>query len=335
MPHIHRKPHARSAMLSGFPALAESLGFSVESALTAVGIDAKELADPDTLIPIAKVTQLLDDAARLSGRGDVGLLLSQSIRLERLGLAGLLACGRPTVAAAVQAITGFSQLHNEALHLWVEPAGAQLILREEYLTHMPMPTDQLAKLSAGVIVGNLRTLIADDWKPVRVSFRHAEPMDTTTYKKIFACPISFNADIDGVTVDAADFARPNRLRDASPADYLQQVRRLTADDPSAIIVRLCTHMIWSLLPTGECTATKAAQRMGYDRRTLYRHLDQHGQTFSGLVNTIRCELATRHVGLGNRRLADIAQLLGFRSQSDFSHWFRKEFGLSATKWRRK
>ena len=134
MSQTQRTPHVRIAILSGFPAVAETLGFDAGVALTEAGIDSALLAEPDNRLPVARVSRLLADATKATGRRDIGLLLSQTVGFDRLGLTGLLACGRPTVAAAVQAIIGFSQLHNEALHMWVDPAGAQMLLREEYLT---------------------------------------------------------------------------------------------------------------------------------------------------------------------------------------------------------
>jgi AraC-like DNA-binding protein len=80
-----------------------------------------------------------------------------------------------------------------------------------------------------------------------------------------------------------------------------------------------------LLGTGTCTIDRIAQHMGIDRRTIHRRLAREGETFSGLVEAVRRELAERYVREHHRSLAEVSALLGFAAPSGFSRWYRQRF----------
>jgi AraC-like DNA-binding protein len=76
-----------------------------------------------------------------------------------------------------------------------------------------------------------------------------------------------------------------------------------------------------------------AQQLGVDRKTLYRHLTRHEQTYSGIVDAVRVEQVARYLASRERQLSQVALLLGFSSLSAFSRWFTGRFGNSVSTWR--
>ena len=88
-----------------------------------------------------------------------------------------------------------------------------------------------------------------------------------------------------------------------------------------------------LLPLGHCPVDQVAKALGVDRRTLQRQLASEGESFSGLLHSVRAGLAERY--LQNRRysLTEIADVLGFTAPSAFSRWFSQQFGMSPTQWK--
>jgi len=84
------------------------------------------------------------------------------------------------------------------------------------------------------------------------------------------------------------------------------------------------------LPLGRCSVEELAQHLGVDRRTVHRHLARSGETFSSLVNDVRCELADDYLEGDTGRLTDVAHLLGFSALSAFSRWHKGHFGFTLT-----
>lgn len=330
---VTKEPLIRAAVLIGYPALAESLGIDPAAALRRAGIAREALTDSDRKIPVLQLNRLLMATATAARTEAVGLRLARDISIERLGLLRLL-LQHATTAGETFAIVGrFSQLHNEALSLWTERHGKYLSVRIEYLTRSSGGVHEIVEMTAGVIATNLRTVIGDQWSPTRVCFRHAAPVDVRFHRQVFNCPLEFAADFDGLVCHTADFARRNRLAGTATTDLAREAWAQATRETGDTTVLLARKMIWALLPSGRCTATEVAGLLGIDRRTLHRHLARHDESFSSLLTAVRVELAARHVRLRLRRIAEIADLLGFRSQSDFSHWFRSHFHASPRAWR--
>ena len=61
-------------------------------------------------------------------------------------------------------------------------------------------------------------------------------------------------------------------------------------------------------------------------------LAEDSETFSGVVNDVRADLAERYLGSGGT-LTQLSQQLGFAAPSALSRWFRQQFGTSPSAWR--
>lgn len=331
---VTKEPLVRTAVLTGYPALAESLGVDVRAALRGAGIARDALTNPDSKIPVRQLNRLLKWTADAAQTEAVGLRLARDISIERLGLLQLFLRNAVNAGEAFAIVGRYSQLHNEALSLWTERDAEYLSVRLEYLTRSPGGVQEIVEMTTGAIALNLRAIIGDEWCPTRVCFRHAPPADARFHRQVFRCPIQFAADFDGLVCRSTDFARRNRLAGAGSTELLREAWTQAAQETGDTTILLARRLIWALLPGGRCTAAEVARLLGVDRRTLHRHLARQDESFSSLLTAVRVELAGRHVRLGLRRLADVAGLLGFRSQSDFSHWFRTHFHASPRQWRR-
>lgn len=332
---VTKEPLVRAAVLVGYPALAESLGIDPVAALRRAGIEREALTDSDRKIPVLKLNRLLTGTAAAARTEAVGLRLARDIGIERLGLLRLLLHHAATAGEAFAIVGRYSQLHNEALSLWTDRDGRYVSARHEYLTRSPASVREIVEMTAGVIVLNLRVIIGDDWNPARVCFRHAAPADARFHRQVFRCPVQFAADFDGLVCPATDFARRNRLAGTGSSDLVREVWNTAARESADTTILRARKLIWALLPSGRCTASEVARLLGIDRRTLHRHLARHDESFSSLLTAVRVELAARHVRLRLRRIAEVADLLGFRSQSDFSHWFKAHFNASPREWRKR
>ncbi len=115
--------------------------------------------------------------------------------------------------------------------------------------------------------------------------------------------------------------------DADPE--VERLARLMLEaDPASKAPDMTTRvreLVVMLLGGGTCTVDRVAQHLGIDRRTIHRHLAREGETYSGLVEAVRRELAERYVKEPHRPLAEISSLLGFSAPSGFSRWYRQRF----------
>jgi len=87
-------------------------------------------------------------------------------------------------------------------------------------------------------------------------------------------------------------------------------------------------MVVLLLAAGTCTVEQAALQFGVNRRTVHRYLAREGHTFSGILESVRRDLAPGYVSDRRRSLAEVSASLGFATPSSFSRWYRRTFGAN-------
>jgi AraC-like DNA-binding protein len=89
-----------------------------------------------------------------------------------------------------------------------------------------------------------------------------------------------------------------------------------------------------LLPTGRASLSAIAHALAMNLRTLQRHLEAEGDSFSALLNRVRRQQLARHLANPRLRLTDVAELLGYASLGAFTRWHIEAFGRSPSAARR-
>ena len=325
----------RSTCLTNYVEVSDALGIDPYALLSTFRINAASLNNPDNMLPLDAVCQLLEHSAAAAGVEDFGLRMAEKRRLSNLGSIGLLAREEPTLRKALESVQHYLHLQNEALVFLIEESNGTVVLREDLISDAKLPVQQAVDLSQAVLFRGLRSLLGAGWYPRRVCFRHGKPADISAYLRIFGHSIEFNSEIDGIVCRSSDLDAQIENADPVSARLIHQSLDKLAVQSHTRIEDKVRQMIWVMLPSGLCSVERVARHMGLNRRTVHRQLEQHGYTFSGLLDSVRSELVTRHLQDQNRPLGQISSLLGFSAQSAFSRWFSQHFGCSASEWRQR
>ena len=78
---------------------------------------------------------------------------------------------------------------------------------------------------------------------------------------------------------------------------------------------------------------RTARRLGMSSRTLQRRLRASGTSFSDLLQQLRARNACQLLRQDGRRLAEIAEALGFSEHSAFTRAFKRWTGASPAQFR--
>ena len=89
-----------------------------------------------------------------------------------------------------------------------------------------------------------------------------------------------------------------------------------------------------LLPSGEASQERVAQKLNRSCSTLQRELRAEGTSFRDVREDTRRRLAEEYILDREMTLQEIAFLLGFSDQSNFSRAFRRWTGSSPNAWRK-
>jgi AraC-like DNA-binding protein len=220
---------------------------------------------------------------------------------------------------------------NEALFLTIEDAGDVVVLREELVVGGGS-VRQSTELAIGVAFRALQVLLGPAWKARRVCFAHHAPAERSVHERVFApANVEFGHDFNGIVCRRSDLDVANPQADPVLARYARGLIEADLHKRSSDVATQVRRLVIDMLASGKCTIDEAARHLGVTRRTVHRHLQAEGQTFSRIVDEVRRELARRYVSDRHRPLAEVSMLLGFAAPSGFSRWYRRHFDEPASK----
>jgi AraC-like DNA-binding protein len=323
----------RSAVLNNFVEVARSVGLDPYRMITEFHLPAACLTDSEIKISAGKVGRLFEAAAERSGKIDFGLRLADRRTLSNLGALALLVREQPTIRKALEVLVGYMFLHSESLLIRLREQNGLVVLSLAIEVDRPVPIRQSIELGIGFLHRSFQQLFRQHWKPEAVCFTHAPPAKRDVHRKFFGTEVRFSQDFNGIICASADLDAPVPAADSKMVRHVKQYLDTLTSRRNTTMSATVRECIYTMLPSGLCSADSVAARLGIDRRTVHRHLQQEGTTFSALIDSVRTELVTRHVENRDRPLASVAELLGFSALSAFSRWFRAVFGCSVSEWR--
>lgn len=320
----------RAASLTNYGEVARAGGLDPARMLIDAGLSPGVLSEPDLMIPVERVGQLLQASAILSGNGSFGLCMAESRMLSNLGAVGMLIRDQATLRDSLDVLVRYQVLLNDSLSLMIEESAGVVVLREELKAgNAHQPTRQRIELALGVMLRLMRQFLGAGWKPRRVCFVHPAPRDVSVHHRLFGPCVEFDADFNCIVCAKTDLDARNPSADPAMARYAQQLLDASAKPQRATMLEDVRLTILLLLPSGRCTIEQVAEHLGVACRTVQRGLAERQQTFSSMVNDIRKELAARHVLESDRPLTEVAMMLGFSAPSALSRWYHAQFGCSA------
>ncbi len=322
----------RANVLAHLPPLLADLGVPLEPVLEGTGIAEADLV-PDAFLPYAGVLAMLDRAADVSGREDLGLLLARRQTLAALGPAGQVMRLAGTLGEALNDYVQF-QIWNStgaAAYLYrtprdfafgygiYDPAGIFAIQIHDLV------------LATGCML--VPALTGRQVKPVEIWSMRPPPADPAPFARFAGCPVLYGQDQSCIFLPPAAVDVP--LADADRAAHDAALRRLAARTSAgawgkAAAVR---HALRASIATGRTEMPEIAAEFGQHPRSLRRSLAREGTTFTALRDEVRGIVARELLSLTAMRIGDIALALNFADTSAFTHAFRLWSGTSPTDWR--
>ena len=325
-------PTIRAVSLTNYIETAQLVGVDPYRMLMLANISLGLLNDPETRIPAKSAIDLIAETARVSNRRDFGLLLSESRSASSIGAISLLLQHQPTLRSLVGALIKHSRLLSDVQHFsLLEEHGIASIHCEIEAAFCRV---EVAELVVALTHRLLCKFAHWSWQPRAVHFTHSSPDDISTYRRVFACPLVFNAGFNGLSCDSSSLDTPNVLADKR---MLQNAERLISlvpfpDSRGSLADRVRSNICLHIHKDG-ATIKRTADRLGINQRALQRGLERERTSFAALLNETKREIAARHLLSNHYTIDAISTLTGYSSQSAFTRWFVAEFGSSPAAWR--
>ncbi|NUQ75083.1 MAG: AraC family transcriptional regulator [Polyangiaceae bacterium] len=297
---------------------------------------AEALTDVDARFAHTSWLGLWRDMARATGSESVGLDAAESLPWGHFEVIDYLVGTSDDLGTALRRFERYFGLVSTGVAHVLEDHGDSVYLVRRYapgcFTRMLAP----AEFAFANIVLRTRIPLGAHWCPRQVRFAAPAPKSDAAHRRLFGCPVSFDAEESVIVIDRSTLALRMQRPDPGLRAILERhadmlIERLGAEEHPVGRTR---SVILEGLRDGDISISRAARRLGMSVRTLQRALRSSGHTFDELVDESRRDLARRYLGDRSLSIQEIAHLLAFGDLRGFYRAFRRWEGSTPAELRK-
>ena len=321
-------PSAMGVMTRCACARAKKEGVEVELLLRKAGLTRHQIDNRGARLNVKSQIKFLELAATTLKDEFLGFHLAQTFDLRLMGLFYYVLASSETLEEALRRGARYSAIVNEGIALKYRQ-GRDIGVRFEYVGVARHLDRHQIEGSMVTLLRTCRQLTNRHLPSARVSFTHRRSGDTSEFNTFFGSDVTF-----GAAVDELAFSRSSKHLPVVGADpHLNEL--LTKYCDQALATRATSwnsfrssveNAIALLLPHGNARSGEIARKLGVSRRTLARRLASEGVTFAGILQSLKSDLAQRHLADESLSISEIAWLLGYQDTSAFTHAFKRWTG---------
>ncbi|NVZ53142.1 AraC family transcriptional regulator [Pseudomonas sp. B6002] len=301
-------------------------GLATTEVLNKVGIDPAWLDLPDARVPATAYARLWRLLARRLDDEFFGMD-PRKLKSGSLEFLCRAAMAQPTLAQGLEAGLGFLSLMLD--HLPAQLVRQQSLAEIVLLEPEPQPKRAFTYFAYWMIVHGVACWLAGRRIPIlAIELRSPQPDFCDDYQVMFSDNLRFDRPRTRMIFSADCLDLPikrnaeelKRFLAHAPANILVKYR-----DPESLATRI-KHNLRHMPPDTWPETEGLAATHCISASTLRRRLAEEGQTYQGLKDSVRKELAIVWLAEPQISFAEIAARLGFADISSFYKAFRKWVG---------
>ena len=312
------------------------LGLDTGQILQAAKLDPAVIQDPDARIPIEQAGAVWQKAYELSGDPNLALHAIEVLPFGAYRVIDFLAASAPTIGAALAKVADYFPLINDSIRLPYTVGDREVTFGLEAPSRPALISRPYAEYTLAAVFLRTRVATNQRFALVRVDFSQPAPPDPSEHRRIFECPVQFDAPTCQLVIarEVWDTARTG----TNPALFavLETHARMLLDQlpRQADTASRVRQAIESELRGGNPRLESIARQLAMSPRTLQRRLRDEGIAFDELLDDLRFRTAKAYLAQKDIAGAEVAYLLGFAEPSSFNHAFKRWSGQTPTEYRR-
>ena len=273
--------------------------------------------------------------------------LGSQFSIAAHGPLGFAALSAPTLGEAMDVMGTLYASRNTAMTARTYATETLYILHIEDVTGVPDFARWMMEVILKIVEVLLSTILGHPvGKNVQISFTHAAPPDSARLVAGYDAAVFFDAAENAVAVPLAWRQLPSPLYDESVyrANVIRCRELIAAREQVGSIAfsvrnQLCNHfdtqMLYAGQPCSPPTLEQVADSMHMTTRTLIRKLQREHTAYKDMLESLRKDYAERLLQDARLKVADVAEILGYREAANFSRAFKRWYGTSPAAWRRR
>jgi len=296
-----------------------------------LGMDPERMKVAGARYPWAKMQQLWLAAKKATGDECFGLVVGQHIRPTTFHALGFSWLASRTLLESLQRYCRYSgMISNAPIDVELKQQDDQWILAEDTGDKGDPKAAELAV--DAFIVGIIKLCRQARDEHVKASAVYLTRPTTDRlgdYVEIIGAPVTMGHPFNAIAFDRDTLEAPlpgDNLELAIANDRISE-EYIAALNPQQVSSEVRKLLI-ELLPSGDANQETIAGQMNRSLSTLQRQLAAEGTNYKDIRDNTRRNLAEQYVREGEYTLSQVAYLLGFSDQSNFSRAFRRWTGQS-------
>jgi AraC-like DNA-binding protein len=329
------EPTTLAAAASALAETVQTYGVDPHALFAKAGLDPDAMQKPGARYPFRSMIRLWSAARDATGDPCIGLFAAQKIRPPALHALGLAWLASPTLLDGLRRIERYVQIVNSLAQFKLTIDGPQAKLARVPAETRLHATDEAIDAGLAVIIKMCRAISDPHFAPLAVTLCHADTGHVEQYISFFRCPVRFSADEDALYFDLETLKKPAPAGNRELAYHNDRAaeRYLATLNPERVRDKV-KEILLTLLPSGDATQAAVASNLNKSVSTLQRQLKAEGVSYRQLLDQTRRELAQQLLEEDRYALSQIAYLLGFSDQANFSRAFKRWTGRSPAAFRR-
>jgi len=302
------------------------------------GIDAAELADPDTRVPFARYQALMRAAKEQCRMPGLALHLGAGNDFREFSVVGLICYAAPTMGEALAELNRYGRLVAEVDLAMVGPRF-RIEQRDGgmWLTDTRADPDAFPEMTEATwtrFIGETRRHFPDAPFALAVHVTHAAPAHAAEYEAVLGVPIVFGSAYNAIRIDPTWLG----IELHNPSVYAfgllsERADRLMRELESAKSMRgRVEAVLIPMLHRGDVAMETVARKLGLSQRSLQRRLKEEDAGYEALLDALRHRMALNYLSGGRTSVNEAAYLIGFSDPSAFSRAFKRWTGTSPRSW---
>jgi AraC-like DNA-binding protein len=303
-------------------------GADAESLLQDLGLPCEIPASQELFVASHTIYEFVERAANVADDPYFGFGIGSALNLPDWEPIAKAMTNAATLGELLTMWAVDASEHSMATRFHLNTVGDSTTFGAERINKPPVCPGQNDATFVGLISRFLRQATRNHWDAKKVLFRVADPACIPPNEE--GCRIA-QGDKSGAQITFPSRWLLQRLETSLFSNVAG--KDVSGDMPRSLIDSVRSALRPHLHET-DLTVDKAAKICGYNRRRLSRELRDEGTTISREIARLRAQRASDNLANTNRRVAEIAETVGFIDPTVFSRAFKNWTGKSPQEYRR-
>jgi AraC-like DNA-binding protein len=310
--------------------LREDYGIDPEPIYARAGISLQPPESPQLRYPLSRIRALWQMGKEASGDETIGLKAGRYAKPTHFYAFGYSWLASSTLLGAMQRLTRYMHVMSTASVI-----VSLTETTDSYALSAVFPDPSKAPPKEGIDCGMTALLALCDSiaekeiRPLRVDLTCPAADQARAYREALRAPVRFNAELGTIYFDKAVLRQPLPLGAPEVAKATDRIAEQYIEtlEPQRVASEV-RRLLVTLLPSGNVDQDLVSGRLNRSTSTLQRQLKAEGLSYRDVLEGTQRNLAETYLRDKKYSLAQIAYLLGFSEQSNFSRAFKRWTSMS-------